>query len=164
MRGLIISLVVVFAVAFLVSRVFGEEDGATGTTTPVAAGTSTTQPAGGTSPGSTEGGGSTTSTPGGSTATTNGLAPLQGVTLETIFNEMRQPTVVTAPAGDDRLFVVQRVGVIRILDASREMLDPAYLDISDRVLAGGIEQGLLGLAFHPDYTEQRQVLRLLHRP
>ena len=152
MRGLIITLVVVFAVAFLVSRVFGDEDGATGTTTPVAGGSSTTQPAGGTAPGSTEGGGSTTSTPGGSTATTNDLAPLQGVTLETIFNEMRQPTVVTAPAGDERLFVVQRVGVIRILDASREMLDPAYLDISDRVLAGGIEQGLLGLAFHPDYA------------
>ena len=42
--------------------------------------------------------------------------------------------------------------MIRILDANREMLDPAYLDISDRVLAGGIEQGLLGLAFHPDYA------------
>ena len=99
MRGLIVTLVVVFAVAFLVSRVLGGEDGATGTTTPVAGGSSTTQPAGGTAPGSTEGGGSTTSTPGGSTATTNDLAPLQGVTLETIFDEMRQPTVVTAPAG-----------------------------------------------------------------
>jgi glucose/arabinose dehydrogenase len=152
MRGLLVGLVIVFAVAFLVSRVLGDEGDPTGTTTPVAGGTSTTQPASGSTPGSTDGPGSTTSTPGGSTATTSDLAPLQGVTLETIFDEMRQPTVVTAPAGDDRLFVVQRVGVIRILDANREMLDPAFLDISDRVLAGGIEQGLLGLAFHPDYA------------
>ncbi len=54
--------------------------------------------------------------------------------------------------GDDRLFVTQRVGVIRILDRDRVMLDPAFLDLTDRVLANGIEQGLLGLAFHPDYA------------
>ena len=96
---------------------------------------------------------STTTRAGGSTTVPGpGLPELQRVTLELVYEGFRQPTVATAPPGDDRLFVAQRVGVIRILDESRELVDPAFLDISDRVLAGGIEQGLLGLAFHPDYA------------
>jgi glucose/arabinose dehydrogenase len=43
--------------------------------------------------------------------------------------------------------------VIRILDESRTMLEPAFLDLTDQVLAGGIEQGMLGLDFHPEYAE-----------
>jgi glucose/arabinose dehydrogenase len=80
------------------------------------------------------------------------LAPLQEVSLDLVFEGFQQPTVVTAPVGDDRIFVVQRVGVIRILDENRTMLEPAFLDLTDQVLAGGIEQGMLGLAFHPDYA------------
>ena len=38
------------------------------------------------------------------------------------------------------------------MDANRELQETAFLDLTDRVLAGGIEQGLLGLAFHPDYA------------
>ena len=113
------------------------------------AATTTTPPSG---TGSTTPGGSATTVPGGPTTTGSNLPALQGVSLETLTGDVRQPTVITAPAGDDRLFVVERVGVIRILDANREMLDPAFLDLTDRVLAGGIEQGLLGLAFHPDYA------------
>jgi glucose/arabinose dehydrogenase len=96
--------------------------------------------------------GGTPTTIEGATGTTNpDLPPLQRVELELVFDGFRQPVHLTAPVGDDRLFVVQRVGVIRLLDENREMLDPAFLDITDRVLAGGIEQGLLGMAFHPDY-------------
>jgi glucose/arabinose dehydrogenase len=46
--------------------------------------------------------------------------------------------------------------VIRILDESRTMLEPAFLDLTDQVLAGGIEQGMLGLDFHPEYAENRR--------
>jgi hypothetical protein len=149
MRSLIIGLVAIFLLGFVVFRVIGSGDGETDPTTPVAGGSTTTVPPDG---GSTAPGGSTSSTVGGSTGSTTDLAPLQEVELETIFSDFNQPTVITAPAGDERLFVAQRVGVIRILDASREMLDPAFIDLTDRVLAGGIEQGLLGLAFHPDYA------------
>lgn len=152
MRALIIGLVAIFGLGFMVFRVLGEGDGGTDSTIPDAGGSSTTQPSDGSETTTTTPGGSTSSSVGGSTGSTSNLAPLQEVKLETIFEGMSQPTVVTAPAGDDRLFVAQRVGVIRILDAGREMLDPAFLDLSDRVLAGGIEQGLLGLAFHPDYA------------
>ncbi len=151
MRGLIIGLVVVFLVGFLVFRVRGNDEESPGTTVPVAVG-STTTVLGSSGTVTTLPGGSTTSSLPGSTGSAGALGPLQSIKLETLFEGMNQPTVVTAPKGDDRLFVVQRVGVIRILDANHQMLDPAFLDITDRVLAGGIEQGLLGLAFHPDYA------------
>ncbi len=146
LRALVIGLIGVFFVAFLLSRVLGGES--TGPGTPVAGAATTTTPEGGTSVASVT---TSTGSPG-TTGTVPVLPPLQKIELRKIFEGFRQPTVITAPAGDDRLFVAQRIGVIRILDANREMVDPAFLDISDRVLAGGIEQGLLGLAFHPDYA------------
>ncbi len=51
--------------------------------------------------------------------------------------------------GSGRLFVVEQGGQIWIVDDGVVSLTP-FLDISDRVQAGG-EEGLLGLAFHPDY-------------
>ncbi|HVK83289.1 MAG TPA: PQQ-dependent sugar dehydrogenase [Kofleriaceae bacterium] len=58
--------------------------------------------------------------------------------------------LVTAPAGDPRLFVVERAGRIRILENGVVRPMP-FLDIEDVLVAGG-EQGLLGLAFHPRYA------------
>lgn len=57
-------------------------------------------------------------------------------------------------AGDDRLFIVEQQGTIKILntDASVEAIN--FLDISNLVGSGG-ERGLLGLAFHPDYASNR---------
>ncbi|MCW8981675.1 MAG: PQQ-dependent sugar dehydrogenase [Altibacter sp.] len=54
-------------------------------------------------------------------------------------------------AGDDRLFVVEQGGVIKILDLNGNVNPTPFLDISGLV-SGGSEQGLLGLAFHPDYA------------
>jgi len=55
-------------------------------------------------------------------------------------------------AGDNsgRLFIVEKVGRIRVFQDG-QLLDAPYLDITDRVGSGGNEQGLLGLAFHPNY-------------
>jgi glucose/arabinose dehydrogenase len=141
-------LIAVFLVAFFFLRGSGGGGGTGETTLPEAAG-STSTPAGGSS--STIAG-SSSSTSLGSTSSTGDLGLLQAVRLETIAQDFQQPTVITAPVGDDRLFVAQRIGVIRILDAERQLLSPAFLDLSDRVVANGIEQGLLGLTFHPDYA------------
>ncbi|MCI0426266.1 MAG: PQQ-dependent sugar dehydrogenase [Actinobacteria bacterium] len=140
-------VVLLMLVVLVVGIVFFRNGGSEGPDDTVSAGSTTT-----TSPASTltTGGSVTTTDPGA------GLAPLQGVELELVYDGFRQPIALTAPAGDDRLFVAQRVGVIRILDESRQLLDPAFLDLTDRVLAGGIEQGLLGLAFHPDYADNRR--------
>jgi len=54
-------------------------------------------------------------------------------------------------AGDNRLFVVEQVGTIQIIDRTvSNDSTTLFLDVQDQVLYGG-EQGLLGLAFHPDF-------------
>jgi len=68
-----------------------------------------------------------------------------------VVSGLRQP-VDLQHAGDGRLFVVEKPGVIRILRAGQ--LDPEpFLDLRDRVGSGGSEQGLLGLTFHPRFAE-----------
>ncbi len=87
-----------------------------------------------------------------STTTTLPAAPLQGLALEVVATGLHQPTVVAAPAGDARVFAVERKGVIRLIDPEAGLLDEPFLDVSDRIGSSGIEQGLLGLAFHPDHA------------
>jgi glucose/arabinose dehydrogenase len=61
------------------------------------------------------------------------------------------PLYVTAPPGDrDRLFVVEQGGRIQVVRKGRRLRQP-FLDISGEVLSGG-EQGLLSMAFAPDYA------------
>ena len=72
--------------------------------------------------------------------------------------ELHQWAVLNNPvhvtnAGDDRLFVVQRQGIIRIITDSMQVLPTAFMNITDRVYDGLNEQGLLGLAFDPGYAE-----------
>jgi len=65
------------------------------------------------------------------------------------------PTYVTAPPGDRRrLFVVEQGGTIRVVHRGRRLERP-FLDIRDRVQAGG-EQGLLSMAFAPNYRKNRR--------
>ncbi|MFT6360088.1 MAG: glucose/arabinose dehydrogenase [Saprospiraceae bacterium] len=54
-------------------------------------------------------------------------------------------------AGDDRLFVVEQNGAIKIIDADGNTLPTPFLDIDNIVNNNVNERGLLGLAFHPDY-------------
>lgn len=53
-------------------------------------------------------------------------------------------------AGDDRLFVVEQGGLIKIVHSDNSVT--TFLDIHARVNHVGGEQGLLGLAFHPNYA------------
>lgn len=61
-----------------------------------------------------------------------------------------EPTAL-ASCGDDRLFVVERSGVIKIISDSMTVEAEPFLDISSLVYDNNNEQGLLGLAFEPDY-------------
>jgi len=57
----------------------------------------------------------------------------------------------SSPDGSGRLFVVAQRGVIRLVKDGALVQEP-FLDITDRVGVNGNEQGMLGLAFHPDFS------------
>jgi len=68
-----------------------------------------------------------------------------------IADGFRRPLFVThAGDGSSRLFVVEQDGTIRIFANGTPLPNP-FLDIDEQVGSESNEQGLLGLAFHPDY-------------
>jgi len=72
------------------------------------------------------------------------------LTLEPVVTGLSVPVYLTAPAGDDRLFVVEKDGLIRIIK-NGSVLSTPFLNLTGRTTKGS-EQGLLGLAFAPDYA------------
>ncbi len=79
-------------------------------------------------------------------ATTDSLRLVPVVT-----SGLSSPVYLTAPTGDTaRLFVVEQSGQIRIVQHG-QLLPAAFLDIHTRLVSGG-EQGLLSVAFHPNYA------------
>lgn len=75
----------------------------------------------------------------------------QTLTFDTVATGFNAPVFLTAAPGDSiRLFVVEQEGVIRVLRHDSLLATP-FLDFSDSV-AHGDEQGMLGLAFAPDYA------------
>ena len=71
--------------------------------------------------------------------------------LETIAEGFDMPVYLThAGDGSGRLFVLEKAGRIRII-ADGTVVEAPFLDIVDRVGSSSNEQGLLGLAFAPDY-------------
>jgi glucose/arabinose dehydrogenase len=74
-----------------------------------------------------------------------------GVRLLEVASGLSFPLYLTAPPGDlTRLFIVEKTGAIRIIKNGALLQEP-FLNISGQV-TGGMEQGLLGLAFPPDYA------------
>ena len=63
----------------------------------------------------------------------------------------QQPLLVTAPTGDARLFVVERCGRVRVVKGGATLATP-YIDVSGLITCAGTEQGLLGMAFHPQFA------------
>ena len=68
-----------------------------------------------------------------------------------VTSGLSNPVYLTAPPGDTaRLFVVEQSGQIRIVQHG-QLLPTPFLDIHGRLVSGG-EQGLLSVAFHPNYA------------
>jgi hypothetical protein len=78
------------------------------------------------------------------------LAAWAQAQAQLVASGLTQPLFVAAPAGDLRLFVVERAGRIRIVKNGVTLATP-FLDIQARISAAG-EGGLLGLAFPDDYS------------
>lgn len=70
--------------------------------------------------------------------------------LEPVITGLTSPLYLTAPAGDPRLFVVQRDGHIRVVENGVARATD-FLDLSARTDVAG-ERGLLSMAFHPQYA------------
>lgn len=77
------------------------------------------------------------------------------LTLQVAFPNLSfERPVALVHAGDDRLFVVEQAGRIYVFDNDPLVENKTlFLDITDNVSNAGNEEGLLGLAFHPDYLE-----------
>src|SRR4051812_35678710 len=66
-----------------------------------------------------------------------------------------EPVFVTAPPGDrQRLYVVERAGRIRMQRFGAK--PTTFLDMRSQVTSGGTEQGLLSMAFAPDYATSKR--------
>ena len=78
-------------------------------------------------------------------------APWPKLVLEEVASGFRKPLLLThAGDGSGRLYVVEQGGRIWVLEDGRPRR--LFLDIRDRVRSGG-EKGLLGLAFHPRFSD-----------
>lgn len=80
---------------------------------------------------------------------------LAEIALEPIVDGgLTHPTFLTH-AGDDRLFVTEQPGRIRVIEKG-QLRDQPFLDLTGKVMSQGNEQGLLSVAFHPDYATNGQ--------
>ncbi len=77
-------------------------------------------------------------------------AGAEGVELEEI-GTFEEPLYVTQPQGSEDLYVVERGGRVKIV-RNGETLPQPFLDIASQV-STEVEQGLLSIAFAPDYEE-----------
>jgi glucose/arabinose dehydrogenase len=74
------------------------------------------------------------------------------IALQLVVTGLQRPVAARAAGdGSGRLFIVEQPGRIRIIDGDGLRSTP-FLDIANRVRDTANEQGLLGLAFHPEYA------------
>src|SRR5688572_20532235 len=74
------------------------------------------------------------------------------LSVELVASGLSLPIALTAPPGDlDRQFVLEQItGRILVIEDG-VLLPVPFLDLG-KVVGKGFEDGLLGLAFHPDYA------------
>lgn len=80
------------------------------------------------------------------------LSNAQTIGLTSFATGFSAPIEITHPAGDSRLFVVQKGGSIKILNLNGTVNPTNFLTLPSGTVSNGGEQGLLGLAFHPNYA------------
>ena len=80
--------------------------------------------------------------------------------LQLVTEGLTQPVATAeAPDGSGRLFVVDQIGLIRVVTPDGKLQPTPFLDVRDRMVTLNPqydERGLLGLAFHPNYRNNGQ--------
>ncbi len=86
--------------------------------------------------------------------------PLRSLRIERVFPALsfaKMTGIYEAPDGSSRLFVVEQAGRILVFDNRPDVQEArVFLDIRERVLTAGAEEGLLGLAVAPDFASSGQ--------
>ena len=87
------------------------------------------------------------------------MLPEVSIGLETVAEGFTAPVAMADPPdGETRFYVAEQDGVISVVE-NGEVLDEPFLDLSDRLVdlnQAYDERGLLGLAFHPRYPDDRR--------
>jgi glucose/arabinose dehydrogenase len=84
------------------------------------------------------------------------LAPLKKLAFQTVASGLVEPVDVAVPLDDGLMYVLQRSGTVRVVENGRLVKEP-FLNLKGFVKSNSIEQGLLGIAFHPKYPVDRRV-------
>jgi glucose/arabinose dehydrogenase len=85
-----------------------------------------------------------------------GSAYAVDIRLEPFIEGLNAPLAMVQPPGDDRFFIIEQWGRVRIADADGQLQPEPFLDIRNRIVtlwSDFDERGLLGIAFHPDFQE-----------
>jgi glucose/arabinose dehydrogenase len=78
-----------------------------------------------------------------------------GVEFRQVADGVDSPLgIASTPSEPDRLYIVEQPGLVRVVEDGKLLSQP-FLDVQDQVVSGG-EQGLLSLAFDPDYESNRR--------
>lgn len=76
--------------------------------------------------------------------------------LSLIAEGFTSPVGMAVPNdGTGRIFIIDQVGIIRIIDPNGNLLDTPFLDVTDHMVSLQLfydERGLLSMVFHPDYV------------
>ncbi len=77
------------------------------------------------------------------------IPAISDIGIEQVATGLSQPVAAVAPDDDDRLFIAERTGSIKILESGSVKATP-FLNVQDVLVSG--DGGLIGLAFHPNYA------------
>ncbi|MFO7966155.1 MAG: PQQ-dependent sugar dehydrogenase [Archaeoglobaceae archaeon] len=101
----------------------------------------------------------TTPTPTGTPTPTSPTEEFDEVSLNMVADGLTAPVSMAYPEDGDRLFIVDQIGKVWVMD-NGEIGDDPFLDISDKIVGlnqGYDERGLMDIAFHPNYGENGRV-------
>ncbi|CAM3329531.1 Cadherin [Flavobacterium longum] len=79
------------------------------------------------------------------------LCSAQNIQIVPFATDFNYPVEITT-AGDDRLFVVEKEGLIKVLNADGTVNSTPFLTMPEGLLNTMSDRGLLGMAFHPNYA------------
>jgi glucose/arabinose dehydrogenase len=80
------------------------------------------------------------------------LVNSQTINIVPFATGLSSPVDISHPVDDARLFVVQKTGAIRIVNADGTIKPNNFLTLTTATISNGSERGLLGLTFHPNYA------------